>query len=135
MGLHVVPQIPLPVERLAADFAAVSGGCGRRGLLLAAPLALRRLWARAPALLVAVAVSLQRTPLQEPLPTLAGVGLLVAPQRAGSGEALPTDAAVVRFDPRVASHVHFHVLEGSSTDPAGSARVSVGLQVRQQSFG
>lgn len=128
MGLHVVPQIPLPVERLAADFAAVSGGCGRRGLLLAAPLALRRLWARAPALLVAVA------PLQELLPTLAGVGLLVAPQRAGSGEALPTDAAAVRFDPRVASHVHFHVLEGSSTDPAGSARVSVGLQVRQQSF-
>lgn len=127
----MLPQVPLPGERLPAHSAAVS----RRGVLL------RGLWAGALLLLVLALVSPQCTPLQEAPPTAladvrwpADVDLLVAPQRSGSGEALAADPTAVGSDSRVESHVCFHVLEGSSADPTGSAGVPVGLQVRQQSF-
>lgn len=133
VGLHVVPQVAPPAEGLAADFAAV--GRGGLGVLLRASLALAALWARAVLVPAASAAGLQRAPLQEPRPWgLADVDLPVAPERSGAGEALAADATAVGFESCVAPHVHFHVLEGSSTDPAGSAGVSVGLQVGQQSF-
>lgn len=104
------------------------------GVLLCASLRLSRRWALAALGAVAFAVSLQPTPLQERLPTeptrvrpLTAVDLLVAPECSGSGEALAADSTAVRFDSRVASHVHLHVLEGSPTDPTGSASLSVGL--------
>ena len=59
--------------------------------------------------------------------SLPGVDLFVAPQGSRSREALVTDAAAVRFDPCVASHVRLHVLEHLSTDAAGPTRLSVRL--------
>lgn len=58
--------------------------------------------------------------------------LLVAPQSSGSGETLVADAAAVRFDPSVASHMCLHVLETLTADAAGPAGLSVRLQVSQQ---
>lgn len=58
--------------------------------------------------------------------------LLVAPQGSGSRERLVADAAAVRLDPRVASHVRLHVLKGLPTDAAGAAGLPVRLQVGQQ---
>lgn len=87
------------------------------------------------------AVSLQCTALKKCLPTVltnmwsvTTVDLLVAPERAGSGETFIADATVVWFDSGVASHVHLHVLEGLPTDPASSTGLSVDLQVSQQNF-
>lgn len=121
VGLHVVPQVPPPAEGLAADLAAVGRGLGVFG------------WAGLGRALGAVGVApLQEAPLTAYLLT---VDLTVAPQSAGSGEALAADATAVRLHPRVAPHVHVHVLEGSAADPAGSAGVPVGLQVGQQSLG
>lgn len=62
------------------------------------------------------------------------VDLLVAPQCSGSGEAFVADAAVVRLDPCVASHMRFHVLETFAADAAGPAGLSVRLQVSQQTI-
>lgn len=67
--------------------------------------------------------------------SLPGVNLLVASQRSRSREALVADATAVRFYPCVPSHVRLHVLETLSADVAGSVRLSVRLQVSQQTVG
>lgn len=71
-----------------------------------------------------------RVPLIVDLPA----DLLVAPQGSGSREGLVADAAAVRLDPRVASHVRLHVLKGLPTDAAGAAGLPVRLQVGQQTI-
>lgn len=58
------------------------------------------------------------------------VDLLVAPERSGPREALPTDAAAVRFLPRVTPHVCLHVLERLSTDLTGASNTAGGFAVR-----
>ncbi len=56
----------------------------------------------------------------------------MASQSSGSGEALVADAAAVRFDTCVASHMSLHVLETLAADAAGPTGLSVRLQVSQQ---
>ncbi len=60
------------------------------------------------------------------------MNLFVAPQRACSWESFVADAAAVWFDPRVASHMRFHVLETFTTDAAGPSGLFVRLQMSQQ---
>lgn len=63
------------------------------------------------------------------LPT---VDPLVSPQGAGTWEGLPTDAAGVWSDARMAPHVGLNVLEGVSTDVANLTFFPVTLQVAGQ---
>lgn len=59
----------------------------------------------------------------------AAVDLPVAPQRPRPREALPTDAAAVRFLSGVAPHVCLHVPEGLSTDVTPPSATAAGFPV------
>lgn len=81
-------------------------------------------------------VSGQSAVIDERLPTeladvwsLPAVDPLVSPQSAGPWEGLTADAAAVRFDTCVASHVGLNVLVGFPTDVTDFTSISVSLQV------
>lgn len=87
-------------------------------------------------------VGRQRAALCERLPTdltdvrpLAAVDPPVPSQSPGSRKGLPTDAAGVRFDARVAPHVGLDVLKGVAADVANLTFLTVALQVIGQSLG
>lgn len=63
---------------------------------------------------------------------LAAVDLPVAPERSGPREALPTDAAAVRFLSGVAPHVCLHVLEGLSTDATRAPATAAAFWLRPE---
>lgn len=58
----------------------------------------------------------------------------MAPQCSSSWEAFIADTAAVWFDPCVASHMRFHVLEAFTADVAGPTGLFVRLQVSQQTI-
>lgn len=140
VGLSVFPQESVAVEGVATNPAAEypSGG-PLVGLAfhLGALTSLSLLTLVSFILFVAGQVLQKKLIFMESQPAdwtrpLAAVDLPVAPQRSGPREALPTDAAAVRFLSGVTPHVRLHVLEGLPTDVTRPSAFSVRLQMVEE---